>query len=375
MRPKDSTRQSSSRDGSAGLDNTGMVYKFAKDTDSETSIITKNGQDRPVARKRQATSTTQETSADGCKSIRQTLREQRISSRATNIMLAAWKPGTHKQYNIYIQKWYKFCTERKIDRMQPHVNQVLDFLVELFDSGLSYSAINTARSALSQIILCKEKACTIGAHPHITRFMKGVFNLRPPVPRYTIMWDVGKLLKKLRKLSPLTSLSLKELTLKMVALVAIVLAARSQTIVALNVKNMTVEADKFCFTLNTHLKQSRPGYRPPLIELESYSDKHLCIYRAMTEYLKRTNDLRGGDGQLFISYTKPHKKVCAETVARWIRSTMGMAGINVEDYKAHSVRSATTSKASGLGVPIEEIMRTVGWTNARTFATHYKKTH
>ena len=36
------------------------------------------------------------TTTDGCKGIRRTLREQCISRRATNIMLAAWKPGTHK---------------------------------------------------------------------------------------------------------------------------------------------------------------------------------------------------------------------------------------------------------------------------------------
>ncbi len=257
--------------------------------------------------------------------------------------------------------------------MHPHVTDVLDFLTELFESGLSYSAINTARSALSQVTIYGDGACTIGAHPWVTKFMKGVFNLRKPVPRYTVTWDVGKLLRKVQQLMPLTSLSLKELTLKTAVLVAIVLAARAQTMVALNVKNMTVKHDKFCFTLDTHLKQSRPGYKSPLIELVSYSDKSMCVYHTLSEYLKRTNDLRGSDGQIFISFTKPHRKVCAETVARWIKTIMSMAGINVKDYTAHSVRAAATSRASGLGVPLDEIMKTAGWTNARTFAKHYQK--
>ena len=59
--------------------------------------------------------------------------------------------------------------------------------------------------------------------------MKGVYNLRPPVPRYIDTWDVEALLRVLRSLSPVSKLSLRNLTLKTVTLVALVLAARSQT--------------------------------------------------------------------------------------------------------------------------------------------------
>ena len=103
----------------------------------KTSVIAKNGKNSLVARLPRVTPASKTTTTDGCKGIRRTLREQCISRRATNIMLAAWKPGTHKQYNNYIQKWYKFCTKRKIDRLQPNVHEVLDFLTDLYDSGIS----------------------------------------------------------------------------------------------------------------------------------------------------------------------------------------------------------------------------------------------
>lgn len=259
--------------------------------------------------------------------------------------------------------------------MQPNASQVLDFLTVLYDSGLGYSAINTARSALSQIVAYKKGFRTIGAHPFVIRFLKGVYNLRPPVPRYTEMWDVGKLLQKLRKLSPVAHLSLKQLTLKTVTLVAILLAARAQTLVALDIKNMTVKKNKYCFTVGkATLKQSRPGYTPPLLELAAYPiDRGVCIHRALTEYINRTKPLRGTQTQLFISYTKPHASVCAETISRWIKLAMSMAGIDVSVYKSHSVRAASTSKAWELGVPLEEILRTAGWSSAATFAKYYKK--
>ena len=70
--------------------------------------------------------------------------------------------------------------------MQFNVNFVLEFLVDLFDSGIVYSCINTARSALSAI-LCQNSAVTVGNSPIIKRFMKGVFQLRPTRPRYNFI--------------------------------------------------------------------------------------------------------------------------------------------------------------------------------------------
>ena len=259
--------------------------------------------------------------------------------------------------------------------MQPNVSEVLDFLTELYEDGLGYSAINTARCALSQIIVCKKGFCTIGAHHWVIKFLKGVYNLRPPVPKYIDTWDVSKLLQQLRRMSPVASLSLKKLTLKTVALVAILLAARGQTLVALDIRNMTVKKSKICFTIGkATLKQSRPSYTPPLLELEAYPiDRRLCVYKVLGEYIKRTKPLRGDETQLFISYTKPHAKVGISTISRWIKFTMALAGLDVSVYKSHSVRAASTSKAWELGVSLDEIIPTAGWASADTFARYYKK--
>jgi hypothetical protein len=247
----------------------------------------------------------------------------------------------------------------------------------LYEQGLGYSAINTARSALSQVIICNEGGCTIGAHPWVIKFMKGIYNLRPPVPRYSDTWDVNLLLVKLRQFSPVANLSLKLLTLKAVALTAILLAARVQTLLALNLDNMTIRKDRFCFTVAKNaLKQSRPTYTPPLLELVAYPvDKRLCIHKTLKEYVTRTKPLRANteEKQLFISYTKPHAKVTTATLSRWIKLVMGMAGINTMLYKAHSVRAASTSSALRLGVPIDEILKTAGWASVGTFAKYYNK--
>lgn len=60
--------------------------------------------------------------------------------------------------------------------------------------------------------------------------LKGVFNLRPPVPGYKKVWDVSIGLRFLKTLSPVASLSLKNLSLKLVMPLSLVTAQRGQTL-------------------------------------------------------------------------------------------------------------------------------------------------
>ena len=60
--------------------------------------------------------------------------------------------------------WTGFCNDNRIDLSEPTVKNELDFLATLFHQGLGYSAINTARSALSTVITTQNDT-TFGKHP------------------------------------------------------------------------------------------------------------------------------------------------------------------------------------------------------------------
>ena len=48
----------------------------------------------------------------------------------------------------------------------------------------------------------------MGEHPIIARFLKGIFHIRPPEPRYSFNWDGNVLLTFLESWSPLSVLEL-----------------------------------------------------------------------------------------------------------------------------------------------------------------------
>ena len=71
--------------------------------------------------------------------------------------------------------------------MSPNLATVLDFLASLYTSGLGYSAMNTAQSALSTLIVMDNKP--VGQNPWVIRLMKGVFNKRPSIPKTNVTWN------------------------------------------------------------------------------------------------------------------------------------------------------------------------------------------
>ena len=79
-----------------------------------------------------------------------------------------------------------------------------------------FGSINSARCALSAILESPASACsTFGEHPDVKRFMKGIFQSRPSLPRYCKTWDVNLVLQYIGSMGNSQELSLKDLTLKL----------------------------------------------------------------------------------------------------------------------------------------------------------------
>ena len=246
-----------------------------------------------------------------------------------------------------------------------------DYLTELFNQGLSYSAVNTARSALSSYIL-PENGVVCGQNPYICRLLKGIFNRKPPKARYTYTWDPVNVLDHFKAESG-SDITLKTLTLKLIILMALATMQRSQTLHFLNITTMNMGQDFVEFTMNRPLKHEKAGKSRRPLKIFASQDRDICVLTTLKDYLRRTQSLRKGQSQLFISYVKPHKAVTCDTIRRWLLTAMATAGINTHVFKAHSTRSAGTSAALRNGTPIKDILNSAQWSSSRTFEQFYNK--
>jgi len=124
-----------------------------------------------------------------------------------------------------------------------------------------------------------------------------------------------------------------------------------------------------------NLQKWQPGVnRILLLNFHIYKNKNLCVCFHIDLYLKGSVSWRSqGESQLLLSFVNPHKLVKPCTVSRWIIEVLSAAGIDTSTFKGHSTRSATTSKASSLGVPLKEIIKRGHWSATTTFERIYKK--
>lgn len=110
----------------------------------------------------------------------------------------------------------------------------------------------------------------------VTRFMKGVFELRTPLPKYTTMWDVGILLDIFRRQNSNKKLSLQELTFKLCALLLLTTAQRIQTIHLICLSWIDIKNQDCVIQIMGKLKHTKPGKVPGALEFYMYEDEKRC---------------------------------------------------------------------------------------------------
>ena len=269
------------------------------------------------------------------------------------------------------EEWIHFCRGRQIDYLCPTEYVLLEFLTGLFEAGASYSSLNSARSAVASILV--DQQTSIGEAPLIKKFLRGAFNARPQLPRYTSTWDVNIVLNYLRGVAPSKSLSLKQLTLKTAALLLLLSSHRGQTIMNFKIgSKMELRNNSVCFHIDDLLKTSKPGHHISPISFKAFpADRRLCVVTYLKVYMERTKTLRKCS-QLLISYKPPHNAISRDTLSRWTRTVLTLAGVDTSVFKPHSTRAASASAAAKC-VPLQTILDAAGWSRASTFSRYYHK--
>ncbi|ODM87763.1 Tyrosine recombinase XerD [Orchesella cincta] len=316
----------------------------------------------------------EDTFIDGRSFVQQAYTRKGFTEETVNLILNSITTSSWRQYQPTLLKWQGFCRKRNVSPFEFNVQLTSDFLLQLFNSNVGYGSINTARSALS-LFLTDSNDNTIGSHSSISRLLKGVSKLRPTNPRYNTTWSPDQLLNYLQSLYPLENLSLQDLAMKTVALLALATAQRVQTITLIKLSEICCLDDVIKIFISSATKTSRPGAPQPCLLIPyNKTSPQICVASTLEHYISRTKPIRSDITNLFVSCTKPYRPVCSQTISRWIKTALGKAGIDVNLYKAHSVRHSATSAANRGGLTVEQILSHVGWSkNSTTFARFYNR--
>ena len=256
------------------------------------------------------------------------------------------------------------------------MNDVLQFLFSLFNpgdgsDGVGYSAINSARSAISTIA-CLD-GVPAGQHDSVRLFMKAVFERRPALPRYSRFWDPDDVLVYIKGLGSNKGMDIKVLSQKLVMLMVLQSGQRLQTLHAFDVRFMDIGSDVVTFRIMDLLKTSRPGRHVSEVSFHRYDlDRRLCVLSAVKSYLRRTLDVRGSVKKLFLTSRAPFRAAARGTLGRWMRSVLLAAGVD-KCFGPGSGRGASLSKLSLKGVSEDSIIKMIGWSDKSIYGKFYNK--
>ena len=300
-----------------------------------------------------------------------------IPDNVTEILLSASRPSTRKTYQSAWRRWSGWCVKRKIDPLSAPLTDILLYLTEYFNSGAAYRSVNVARSAISTSH-AKLDGLPVGQNPLVIQLLKGMFNNRPPKPRYSHTWEVSSVTTYLASLGSNRSLSLKQLSWKLAMLFSLTCPERVSALTKLDLRQCHILPEGVEFMLSSPRKRGTADQLPKAFFARFPSNSKLCPVETLRCYLKATRTIRPAipsskPDPLFISYVKPHKPISAPSLARWLRSLLKASGVNSDIFKAHSVRGASTTAAANSNVPLSEILKMADWSSPSTFQKFYYK--
>ena len=316
------------------------------------------------------------------------LQSCRAHGLSRGVAVLGLRSITRETLISYQRCWRRFinwCDKWEENYSCITVNIVCEFLLFLFNSenpsGNKYSGggLNTYRSAISYFL--KLDIPNLGYNVAVTRLFSSFYKIRPSFPKYVVTWDVGIVLRFLATWHPPAALTLKQLTLKTVALIALTSSDRAQTLHALRVDRVSVTPQGLEFVIFEVLKTSRPGKPARVVKCVSWDAEELDVAFYVKKYIDKTFVLRwrsyrkglGKPVQLFLSH-KTGLPVTKSSISRWIKEVMSLAGLNTHSFLPHSTRGASVSAAARRGASVSQILNAGDWTNLGTYQRFYDRT-
>ena len=232
----------------------------------------------------------------------------------------------------------------------------------------------------------------VSSNQDISDVIRSFIVERPPIRKATVAWNVDIVLKYLcsEKFEPLSSASLKDLTMKTLFLLALALAKRVSELQALSKEvGFSSQGALVSLTLGFRAKNDNKAKALPrsflVKDLQQLvgreEERKLCPVRALREYLRRTKVFDNKNRKsLFLAPKDPTRAASKNGISYMLKSLIKEAHERVSPesmkhfkVKTHETRAVSTSLAFAHNLAIDSILEAAQWRSNSVFASHYLK--
>ena len=141
------------------------------------------------------------------------------------------------------------------------------------------------RSALSSVIN-QQQNVSFGNIPIVKRYMKGIFENNPTLPKFQFTWNVSLLFNYFRNMQDINALDIQKLTQKLVMLMKLTSGGqRAQTIHSIRVSDIKILDNKVVIPIMPLIKQTKPTKHMAPLCFQIYNkESRFCVVTHLTEY-------------------------------------------------------------------------------------------
>ena len=181
-------------------------------------------------------------------------------------------------------------------------------------------------------------------------------------------------------------LSVANLRLKTITLLALILMLRPSDIAPKGVLFNPISKDSETLIFNTNNgsfnsdgslsvtllgtknDSSRAGFQ---VHVQPASNKKLDPVCALKCYMDRTDKFRSINGPVFLTLYKPYRGIDASTVAKILNDAIVLAGLSKDQFSAKSFRPTGATRAVEQNFDPDLVMQTGRWKTRSVFFEHY----
>ncbi|KAG0975500.1 hypothetical protein G6F28_012905 [Rhizopus arrhizus] len=278
---------------------------------------------------------------------------------------------TAENYDHGWRRWQLWCTQQvqQVDPTEYNQTNVLNFLVA--HQRFSVSHLNGFRSSIASVFrILYPEHMPIANQEQIQAFFATKRRSEVHIPSTSQLetWDMDKMvLFLLSTWADSSLLSLYDLQLKTIALLCLATMARPRSDMGRLQHRDIIFTFQDCSTSSSSaLTGVTIHFRKPKetqVKTSKFGvlqDIRLCPASTLHLFIQKTNHLRESlpvDHTLFLAYIDKPAQVSSirpSTLSNWVKLLMDKSGVDTTKFKAHSIRSASSTKAIEKGHSIPE---------------------
>ena len=142
----------------------------------------------------------------------------------------------------------------------PTVEQFLNLFTEIFNQGVFRSVLVSAKSAVTHVLRIQYQH--IRQHPSVIEYFKVIFNLRPPLLKLFVVWDVQVMFEYFKCLREDYQVSEKQLSQILPMLLLLLVGKRLKPVFYFTIDRMTISSTSVTFSPEHDLKYLQPCKYP-----------------------------------------------------------------------------------------------------------------